>query len=364
MEKIFIWGTGDISEQVLAMCDVFGCYEVLGFIDNNPDKEGALFHGREIYPPCILRKMAPDKIVVLTNFYSEIKEQIMREFSEFLGIVENKNFFYKQMLIRRHGGSTDPEIVQILDYLKDNDLQVFNYDFVKKYEGMNIDVQFDVNCGLYFVWHENKKLYFAKSLNTHEKVEKYYKGILIEQDAKSPHKYLDDAFDVKEGDVVVDIGVAEGNFSLQVADKASKIYMIETDEDWIDALTETFKNYKDKIVIIKKFATSIDMGKYAALDSLIDEPVDFIKMDIEGNEWDALLGAKKIIGRSKNVKCAICCYHSDFDEDLIRDALTGYGLSCSSTSGYMWYPAMLRQTYVSTRLCRGIIRGVWIKEDA
>ena len=45
-------------------------------------------------------------------------------------------------------------------------------------------------------------------------------------------------------------------------------------------------------MIIQKFVTSVDEGKYATLDSLIEEPVNFIKMDIEGNEWDALLGAE------------------------------------------------------------------------
>lgn len=45
-----------------------------------------------------------------------------------------------------------------------------------------------------------------------EKAETYYRYILLEQDEKSPHRYLTSEFDVSEGDVVVDVGVAEGNF--------------------------------------------------------------------------------------------------------------------------------------------------------
>ena len=111
-------------------------------------------------------------------------------------------------------------------------------------------------------------------------------------------------------------------------------------------------------MIINKYITSINAGKFATLDSLIEEPVNFIKMDIEGNEWDALLGAKNIITCSGNIKCAICIYHQDFDEIIVKDIMNKYGLSCSTTKGYMWFPYGERQTYISTKLCRGIMRGV------
>lgn len=358
MEKIFIWGTGFISKQTVEQCDIFNQYDVLGFIDNDADNTGKIFYDKEIFLPCVLLENRPDKIVVLTNSYNEIKQQIMREFPDMLNIVENKNYFYKQSIINRYHASYNMEVKCILDFLKSNDLQVFNYDFVKRYENLKINIMFDNDCGMYFVYHKNRKLYFAKSLNTLEKVKKYYTGLLVEQDEQSPHRYLDKEFDVKEGSIVVDIGVAEGNFSLQIIDKVSKIYMIETDKEWVEALNYTFRDHKDKIIIIDKFVTSTDAGKYATLDNLIDEPVDFIKMDIEGNEWDALLGARQVISKSQDLKCAICCYHSDFDETLIRTVLASYGLTCSTTQGYMWYPAMIRQTYISTRLCRGIVRGI------
>lgn len=35
-----------------------------------------------------------------------------------------------------------------------------------------------------------------------------------------------------------------------------------------------------------------------------------------------------------------------------------YGMKLSVTKRYMWFPEMVRQTYVSTRLCRGIVRGI------
>lgn len=45
-----------------------------------------------------------------------------------------------------------------------------------------------------------------------------------------------------------------------------------------------------------------------SIDRLIDKEVTFIKMDLEGSEYEALLGAEKMIKRTKP-KLAICVYH-------------------------------------------------------
>ncbi|MCX4339241.1 MAG: FkbM family methyltransferase [Lachnospiraceae bacterium] len=363
MEKIFIWGTGTIAEQVLEQCDVFGLYDVMGFIDNNKDKSGEFFHGREIFTADILGERKADRIVILTIHYKEIEKQIRRMFPEITADVEEMNFFYKQNVMKRYRNSRDPQIVGILERLENHDLHVFNYEFMKKYEEMCFQIEFDALCGMYFANHKGKRLYFSKSLKSREEATEYYRGILMEQDQKSPHKYIEEEFDIEKDDVVIDVGAAEGNFSLQVIDRVSKLYIIEADVGWIEALRVTFRDYMDKVVIFNKFITSLDSGKYATLDALIEEPVNFIKMDIEGNEWDALQGAGTLIDRSENLKCAVCAYHGDFDEILIRDILGKYGMDISTTQGYMWYPDTNRQTYVSTRLCRGIVRGIKNKSN-
>lgn len=357
MEKLFLWGTGIIAKQIFRECELFTQYDILGFIDNDKKKAGTIFQDKKIFLPEILHEIIPDRIVILTDSYKEIKEQILQEFSEFSDKIENKNFFYKQIMKKRYKDSLNLEIREVMEYLEWNNLQVFNYAFARMYDELKINIFYDVDCGMFFVYHKRKKLYFAKFLDSEQKILKYYRNILMEQDENSPHRYLDTEFDVKDGDVVIDIGVAEGNFSLDIIDKVSKLYLIEADEEWIEALRETFKEYQDKVVIIKKYITSIDEGKYATLDNLIDKPVDFIKMDIEGNEWDALLGAEHLIKRSPKVKCAICTYHGDFDEILVKDVLERYEMNCSTTKGYMWFPEKIRQTYVSTRLCRGVVRA-------
>lgn len=63
------------------------------------------------------------------------------------------------------------------------------------------------------------------------------------------------------------------------------------------------------------------------LDTIVEmlglERVDFIKMDIEGAEVDALLGAEETIKRFKP-KLAICTYHRPTDPIEIRKILLNY----------------------------------------
>ena len=359
MLKIFLWGTGQIAMQVMNQYNVTDHYNVIGFIDNDKNKQGEKFFGKIIYDPSILTKEKFDKIIILANKYNEIAKQIKEILCGKTAVqIDNYKCFYKQSILKRYENCNDEEIKKILNYIREKDLEVFNYDFTDKYKDIKIDVEYDARCSLYYVLHGDKRMYFAKSLDTVEKVEKYYKSILLEQDKESPNRYLSDEFDISEGDVVVDAGVAEGNFSLDIIEKVSKIFMIESDIEWIEALKETFKDYMEKIVIIPRYLTSMEENECTTLDSVIEQPVDFIKMDIEGNEWDALLGAEKLINSSQNLKCAICSYHSDFDEILIKDILDKYGMECSATSGYMWFPFTRRKSYVSTKLCRGIVRGI------
>lgn len=358
MQRIFLWGTGNIAETTLRQCMTLDSYEILGFIDNNPQKTGSLFHGKKIFTPDILDYIIPDKIVILADAYKVIKEQIVTMYPQYENLIENKNFFYKESVLARYQNERNKEIVEVLEYIKINGLDVFNYEFKKKYVDLNIEVYRDKENGMSYVMHHGKRLFFSKKYNNKEAIIHYYKSILLEQDVNSPHRYISEDFCINSGDIVIDIGAAEGNFSLEIIEKVSKLYIIETDEDWIEALKETFKEYLDKVVIIKKFISSYDEGEYARLDTLIDEPVNFIKMDIEGNEWDGLWGAENLINRSDNLKLAICSYHSDFDQILIEQFMDSHGIKHSTSKGYLWFPWCIRQKYVSTRLNRAIIRGI------
>lgn len=357
-QKIMLWGTGCIADEILIKCQTIGNYEILGCIDSNTEKNGAEFHGFQVYAPEILDTLLPEKIVILTDAYDAIYEQIKRDYPQVLNMVENKYYFYKQSILQRYAKTEDLEIQTIVCHVKKYGLQVFNYDFADQYRNIDINPILDKGKKLYYIVHKGKRMYFSKKFNTKEKVTEYYRFLLMEQDMKSPHRYLTETFCINTGDVVVDAGAAEGNFSLEIIDKVGKLYLIEADNDWIDALNATFESCMDKVVIIKAFISDYDEGKFACLDTLIKEPVNFIKLDIEGNEWYALRGAKELIRRSKKLKIAACTYHQDFDQELIESLMDKFDMVHETSQGYMWFPWTDKQSYVSTRLNRGLVRGM------
>ena len=78
-----------------------------------------------------------------------------------------------------------------------------------------------------------------------------YNLLSKEQDVRSAHRYLDGAFTFEKGEILVDAGVAEGNFALDVVEKASKLILFEADREWIEPLQATFAPWKEKIVIVQ-----------------------------------------------------------------------------------------------------------------
>ena len=54
------------------------------------------------------------------------------------------------------------------------------------------------------------------------------------------------------------------------------------------------------------------MVEVDCVDSLIKEPVSYIKLDVEGSEYQALLGARKTI-ETYSPRLAVCIYHKPED---------------------------------------------------
>ncbi len=357
MQRIIMWGTGKVSERMMRQIK-HACQneiDVVAFVDNDVKKIGEYFFDKRIIGPNELRNEQFDKIIIASKFETEIKDQIEHELEIDSKKVESYLSVLRMALIDRYRNEEGVEYKEILTRLQCKELDVFNYDFVDNYQNMKQEVILDSSCGLYYTIYKSKRMYFSKKYDTVQKVQKYFESIAIEQDEKSPHRYLDHTFDIQEGAVVIDAGVAEGNFALDVIDKVSKIYMIEADADWIEALKKTFEPYNDKVEIIPKFLSNRVDERCDKLDHIIQGKVDFIKMDIEGSECDALEGAEELLERCEHVKCAICSYHRRGDEGTIRNILQRNHMKCRTTSGYMWYP--YGQESMNIELRRGIVRG-------
>ena len=184
----------------------------------------------------------------------------------------------------------------VFNYLKCHPLSLFPYSFTEKHNPEDVIVYLDAEKVMYYILQDDKRLYFKKGWDK-QQVQTYYNGLLIEQDALSPHRYETAGFHVSEGEVVVDAGAAEGNFALSVIEKVKKIYLFEVDKDWIAPLEATFAPFGNKVHVINSYVSDVWWGwGKITLDKFFEhKKVDLIKADIEGAETQLLRGAKTIL---------------------------------------------------------------------
>lgn len=130
-----------------------------------------------------------------------------------------------------------------------------------------------------------------------------------EQAEGSLHRHLTNEINIAEGDIVVNAGAQEGDFAPEYIDEVEKLYIFECDSEWVKALKMTYKEYMNKVVIVPKMlGNKVDEYTTTLQEAIPDRKVDFIKMDIERTEVEALDSAQKLL-QNNNVKCAICSYH-------------------------------------------------------
>lgn len=357
MEDIILWGTGQIANTLMPLINA----RIILVIDNDKKKWGTDWHGYIVNSPDVLKDFEGkfNRIVIAAEKWKTIRKQIIEEFHIDKELIDNMYFQQKKFLQEKYKKTEDSDIKRYLSYLKKHPLDVFNDDFTSKYLDFDIEVYLDKNNSLYYVYHNGKKMYLSKKFSSEEQVREYYRFLCMEQDMLSPHRYQTSAFHVCQGDVVLDAGVAEGNFALDIIDIVDRIYLVESDRDWIDALKYTFSPYMDKVELIEGFVGNNGVGEIS-IDSIIGgNKIDFIKMDIEGAEVRALTGAWQTLSRN-NVKVDICAYHNVTDELDIKNILNQIGYKTEVSDGYMIFipDTIYEKEGFELTFARGLVRGI------
>jgi precorrin-6B methylase 2 len=266
--------------------------------------------------------------------------------------------------IQKHFGSqpdSNEEQKEILKYLENNEVSIFPYPFHANYTPESIEVFYDEKRKMRYVLQDGKRLYFKKRW-TAKKIRKSYCDLMREQDVNSPHRYLTSSFTVEKGDILADIGAAEGNFSLDVIEQVDKVYLFEYDPEWTEALKATFEPWSEKVVIINKFVSDTDDVSHVRFDTFVENQndVNFLKIDVDGAESVVLNSCNKLFKSGKNLKIALCTYHKNNDEIEFTALLKDLGFSVTPSSGYMinYYDKKMEAPYLRRGLLRAV-RGVY-----
>lgn len=355
MKNIILWGTGVYAQKIFEVIED----TIVMVVDNDCDKWGTSWNGFVVEPPRKIELMIHkvDKIVIAAARWKEIRKQIIDEFNVDIHKVDNMFYRQREMLLAQSETNREEDKKVYYDYLKDNLLEVFNETFSDKYEDMDVNVFYDEENAMYYVYHCGKKMFFSKDYKNERQVRNYYRCLLREQDVNSPHRYLKNGFHVLKGDIVLDAGVAEGNFALEIIDLVEKIYLIEADSKWVEALKCTFAPYMEKVCIVEKFLG--DEKDEITVDEIIGNGrLDFIKMDIEGAEVRALKKAEATL-KNNEIKLVVCAYHNPDDEEDIKNVLEEYGYCSEPSQGYMVFITddFWQKEVQCPTLVHGLIRG-------
>jgi hypothetical protein len=232
---------------------------------------------------------------------------------------------------------------------------IIPYSFTLDYDYHQSEVHFDEAACMHYVYLGKHRLYYHRGFTNKEEIQQSFTFLTIEQHPDSPHRYLDSVFSIDAGDVVADIGAAEGNFSLMVADIAKEIIIVESDPIWMEALYKTFEPWKEKVRIINKEIGERNDDRTITLDQLQNtNKITAIKMDIEGAEIKVLTQAQSFL-RENPMKMAIAAYHRESDAKQIDNLLKMNRYETAFTKGFMLFvydilkPPFFRKGLVKAR---------------
>ena len=235
---------------------------------------------------------------------------------------------------------------------------MINLPYKAEYIPSSVKVHKDRVAGMYYVLVDGKKLYYPSGWSRAQ-IKFYHNSLLTEMDERSPHSYTSTSFNVPDGASLIDLGGAEGIFTLKNIERIEKAYVFECDTLWEEPLKKTFEKWSGKVEIVPMFIGDEIKPGFTTLDAFIkdkriaDIPV-FVKCDIEGAEETFLRGASESLA-SMNIELAICLYHRKDAEEKIGNLLKDKVYYCEYSKGYL-FPVGFEKNISFPCFRRGVMR--------
>ena len=302
---IYAWGTGRGARKLLQLMKQINWNGYLCFIDSNKSKVGISFEGFNTISP--------------SDYFSKYYQQ-----SDML-LITCADVDGVKKTVKEHISEVVPVVCDLT----------------------SIDLE-ENNSWFDFIWEHISEFSEAYELLQEKKSREIYVGLLnyrISRDQKYIEKFVDDVefqyFEKKlfnvEGLIIADCGAYVGdtieNYIRITNGNYRKIYTFEPDKaiylklinniqshKWSNIEAYNIGNYSKKAQLrFESPGTGTEMSNHLtengnvivdvdSLDNVIKDDIGLIKMDIEGAEYEALLGCKRLINEYHPV-LAICIYH-------------------------------------------------------
>lgn len=269
------------------------------------------------------------------NFF-KVFIQINSKLRDFILILYFRSIFYRKKHLKKGK----------YDWLKNVNLSIFN-----KYEGKLTydDLHYIIPKNDYKTIPLHQKYLYAALVNYYN-IPKYYvlfwDALLVFNEIFLMEKYNKE-FKIRKGDTILDIGASIGWYTCKVSKLAGdngKIIAIEPNPRNYEYLKKNIEinnlnniitinigvwSYRKKINLLcegygstLKFHNEIENVKRKiitinvnTIDNIISElklnKINLIKMDIEGSEVEALVGAKNSLKKLDKLKLSIAAYHKN-----------------------------------------------------
>ena len=308
-QNIWAWGTGRGAKKLLQFIEKIGWGGCLRFIDTNKEKWNMKYEGFLTVSPSTFfeKNYDPDACIFITCADVGGVKQTIQSYAD-----------HSKVII--------------------SDLTSIDLDSSESW--------FD------FIWSHMEEFSEAYEMLADEKSKKIFAGLLnyrISRDAKFIEEYVDDEknqyFDrslfALDNLIFADCGAYVGDtveqFIRLTQGKYKKIYAFEPDKiiyekleanirknGWERVSAYNIGTYKEKAYLgFESAEGGTEMSNHISdagnvmvsvdsLDNIVNGEINLIKMDIEGAEYDSLLGCKRLIRQYKPV-LAICIYHKRDD---------------------------------------------------
>lgn len=303
---VFIFGVGKLGQRVFDFLSKAGV-KVLGFVDNNPEKQKAGFNQLSVVPSASLKS---DAIVYIASatFFNPIYKQLLAQ-----GLTRLVSHMQAGILFYDVGGFPvemyQERLTEDLYLNKNKYLQVF--DLLEEESSKKV---FDNILSFRFSF--NQKYIDAN----HTQISKEY--------------FDNEVIELSHDEVYFDVGGFDGdsaeNFIKFVNEKYKSVHIFEPDQGLIDKAKARLDNYHDihlnPLGIYDK-KTTLYFDVTGGLDGIIsnqgtvridtttiddyskiNDTPSYIKFDVEGVEIEAINGAISTI-KDKKPKLAIASYH-------------------------------------------------------